>query len=195
MTRRLAASLLLALGARANGFIPLPVHVMTDSRAKLRTEERDRFRQVIWNEAYRDLGRVGIWLEGHESVGEMGRAPSGRPVFRGLQRGAINVVLTREIPMEWDRARRPAALATVYDGYHLILLAVPRSHGHQVPWLSVNTLVHELLHVLLGDILQPRPGGWSGEWRELRVDAAATRLWLLGQGSEITRLAARYRAP
>ena len=103
-------------------------------------------------------------------------------------------MLTAEIPLPWDRARRPNAVTTQYDGHHLCLIAVPRAHGHQFPFLSVNTVVHEFFHVLLGDVDKRRPDGWAGEHRELRVDWLATRLWLFGDGGDIYHRTAAYVA-
>ncbi len=143
---------------------------------------------------WRDFAQAAITFRTTQGQGEIKRAPSGRPVFTGIAHRPINLVLTDAIPMEWDRAHGLAGLTTQYDGYHLCLIAVPRAHGHQVPFLSVNTVVHEFLHVLLGDIYERRPDGWEGERRELRVDWFATRLWLFGEGAEIQRRAAAYLA-
>jgi hypothetical protein len=172
--------------------VAVPVYLVVDKRAKLREGVMERFSREVWWEAVRDFGRVGIHLQAGQGTGEMGRAASGRPVFKGLAQGVVNVVLTEAIPMEWDRARQLAGLTTQYDGYHLCLIAVPRAHGHQIPLLSVNTCVHELLHVLMGDIFETRPAGLEGDGREMRIDWAATKLWLFGEGAEVRRMAGEY---
>lgn len=194
MTRRTLVALVAAAAGAADGVIVLPVRVLRDSRARFAAGAFERFADEIWPEAVRDFARAGVRIETVWATGEMGRAPSDRPVFKGLAPGVLNVVLTGEIPLLWDRARRPNAVTTRYDGLPLCLIAVPRAHGHQVPFLSVNTVVHEFLHVLLGDIYERRPDGWEGERRELRVDWFATRLWLFGDGAEIQRRAAAYIA-
>jgi hypothetical protein len=72
------------------------------------------------------------------------------------------------------------------------MIALNWAHGHQIPFLSVNTCVHELLHALLGDIFEDRPAGWRGAAREFRIDAYATRLWLFRDGSHIRQAAQVY---
>jgi hypothetical protein len=180
------------LAAFAGERVAVPVYLVVDRRAKLTEAVLERFSREVWREAERDFGRGGIHLRAGQGTGEMGRAASGRPVFKGLAHGVVNVVLTEAIPMEWDRGRQLAGLTTQYDGEHLCLIAVPRAHGHQIPLLSVNTCVHELLHVLMGDILEKRPKGWEGDGREVRIDWAATKLWLFGDGAEIRQGAREY---
>ena len=94
--------------------------------------------------------------------------------------------------MEWDHGRGMAGVTTQYDGYHVCLIAAPRAHGNQVPFLSVNTCLHELLHVLMLDIYEPRPKGWEGERREMRIDWYATKLWLFRDGAEVRDSAEAY---
>ena len=72
------------------------------------------------------------------------------------------------------------------------MVALDHAHGHQIPLLSVNTCVHELLHALLHDIFERRPDGLLGEARELRIDWYATRLWLFHDGAAIRRAAQAY---
>ena len=122
----------------------------------------------------------------------MGRAASSRPVFKGLEHGVINVVVTDYIPLEWDKARGLAGLTTQYDGFHLCLIALRHAHGHQIPYLSLNTCVHELLHVLMLDIFDLRPKGTTGDQREWRIDWYATQLWLFHDGAEIRKSAGEY---
>jgi hypothetical protein len=190
MTRRAFAGLLAAAPLLAQPPVTVPVYLIVDKRAKITPAQLAVFSNEIWPEAVRDFQRVGIRLESGQGVGEVRRAPSGRPLFAGLARGAVNLVLTDAIPMEWDNGRGLAGVATLYDGLPLCLVALPRAHGHQVPFVSVNTCVHELLHVLLQDIAEARPKGLEGRGRELRIDWYATRLWLFRDGADIRRSAA-----
>jgi hypothetical protein len=72
------------------------------------------------------------------------------------------------------------------------MVALRHAHGNQIPFLSVNTCVHELLHALMGDIFEGRPTGVCGQAREFRVDCYATRLWLWHDGGAIRRAAKNY---
>lgn len=72
-----------------------------------------------------------------------------------------------------------------YRGHHMCMIAMSRAHVHEIPFISVNSCLHELLHVLLGDIFEPPTAGVQRELRELRVDALATRLWMFGAGGTI----------
>lgn len=184
MTRR---TLLAAFGAAAHAQAPLviPVRRIADSRTKANAG-------AIWAEAERCFARGGMSLQVTDVPGEVGRAPSGRPVFKGLAHGAINLILTDYVPLQWDQARGLSGLTTQYDGYHLCIIAMRHAHGNQTPFFSVNTVVHELLHVLLHDIFETRPQGTAGASREWRIDWFATRLWLFGDGGEIRRLATAY---
>ena len=60
----------------------------------------------------------------------------------------------------------------IYRGHHICMVALNWAHGHQIPILSVNTCLHELLHALLHDIFESRPKNWTGNAREIRIDAA-----------------------
>jgi hypothetical protein len=113
-------------------------------------------------------------------------------VFIGLERGVINFIVTDHIPIEWDNGRALSGVTTLYRGYHLCMVALDHAHGHQVPFLSVNTCVHELLHALLHDIFEARPKGSLGKAREFRIDAYATRLWLFHDGAAIREAARSY---
>jgi hypothetical protein len=94
--------------------------------------------------------------------------------------------------MVWDRARALSGVTTRYEGYHVCVVALNYAHGHQIPFLSVNTCLHELLHALLGDIFEDRPAGLPGAAREFRVDWYATRLWLFHDGAHIKNSAQSY---
>lgn len=94
--------------------------------------------------------------------------------------------------MNWDKARALAGVTTIYEGYHVCVIAIGYAHGHQFPFLSVNTCVHELLHVLLQDIFVKRPKSFQANEREIRDDWYATRLWLFHDGAAIRKSAAVY---
>ena len=179
----------LALAAVAPGGPPanllVPVQIVLDSKAKLKQEQIARFWSRLWPEAVRDFGRCGIRLQSSLQNGEVGRPPGREPVISGLSAGAINLVITDQIPMEWDKGRALCGVATWYRGHRLCMIALSRAHGHEIPLLSVNTCVHELLHVLLGDIFDRRPTGLASVVRELRIDWYATRMWVLGDGDVI----------
>ena len=83
-------------------------------------------------------------------------------------------------------------VSTQYDGYHISMIALDYAHGHQIPFLAVNTCVHELLHVLLEDIFEVHPKGLAGYERESRIDWYATRLWLFHDGAGIRTAAQAY---
>jgi hypothetical protein len=72
------------------------------------------------------------------------------------------------------------------------MVALRYAHGNQIPFLSVNTCVHELLHVLLQDILISRLKWFQGGGHELRIDWYATWLWLFHDGATIRKSAQAY---
>src|SRR5262249_42249412 len=78
------------------------------------------------------------------------------------------------------------------EGYHLCLIALRYAHGNQVPFLSVNTCLHEILHALMQDIFVSRPRWFETAGREYRIDACATALWLFGDGAGIRQSARHY---
>ena len=130
-----------------------------DSRARCTPEQLHHFWSDIWPEAVRNFSGGGIGLQTTDGPGEVRRSPGDRPIFVGLRRGVINLVLTDHIPMKWDNGRALAGVTTIQDGYHVCLIALRYAHGNQVPFLSVNTCVHELLHALLQDVFVRRPSG------------------------------------
>jgi hypothetical protein len=177
MTRReLVWSVAAASGARfaAPVRVAIPLHRVMDKRARCTPEQFRNFWWKIWPEAVRDFERGGIQLQVSDAQGEIKRSPGGRPVFTALQRGAINLILTDHIPMD-------------YAG-----LALSDAHANQVPYFSVNTCVHELLHLLLQDVYLTRPKWYQTGEREFRIDRYATRLWLFGDGAAIRESAAKY---
>lgn len=172
--------------------VALPVTQVLDSGAKYTPGQLHYFSSRVWSETVRDFARCGIRLQTGFKKGEVRRTASGRPFFNGLRPGTINLVLTNHIPMHWDMGRGVTGVATRYEGYELCVVALDSAHCHQIPLLSVNTCIHELLHVLLDDTSGSRPKGWEGEARELRIDWLATRLWLFHDGAVIRRASEAY---
>jgi len=170
----------------------IPIHRVMDSRAKCTPPQVRRFSSNIWPEAVRDFARCDIQLQVSEVKGEVRRSPGDRPLFVGLERGAINLVITDHIPMNWDQGRGLTGVATRYEGYQLCMVALEYAHGHQIPFVAVNTCVHELLHVLLQDIFEKHPKGLTTYEREFRIDWYATRLWLFHDGAAIHKAAQAY---
>ena len=171
--------------------VSVPVHLVTDARAKFTPEQLRRFSSTIWQEAVRDFNRCGIQFQISEGTGEIRRSPGGRPVFTGLRRGALNVVLTDHIPLDYAGL---AGVTTLWQGYHLCVIALSHAHGHQIPFFSVNTCAHELLHALLQDIFVSRANWYQTGEREIRVDWYATRMWLFHDGAGVRQSAQAYLA-
>jgi hypothetical protein len=202
MTRReffsIAWAAVVARNARPE--LTIPIHVVMDVKARLRPEQLLPFWSRIWPEAVRDFARCGMRLETNVQTGEVGRPPGREPVISGLSRDAINMVITDQIPAEWDNGRALCGVATHYRGHRLCVIAVSRAHGNEIPLIAVNTCVHELLHVLLGDIFERRPTGLAAAVREFRIDWYATRMWLLHDGDAVRKAVirpasqAQYRA-
>lgn len=193
MTRRQFLPVALAGVARApEAPLVVPVHQIVDQAVKWRPGRLPQFWSGIWRESLIEFGRCGIRIESTVSEGELERPRGRQPVITGLVPGALNVVLTDRIPIEWDRGLALSGVTTLYRGYHLCMIALNRAHGNQIPFLSTNTCVHEILHALLLDIFASRPRGAYGELREYRVDYYATCLWLLHQGSAVRKSAALY---
>lgn len=195
MTRRNFLSTTMAMGAALSAEpqpLIVPVNQVLDTATKAPEDLLHRFTASIWPEAVRDFGRCGIALQSSQALGEVRRLPGGGPHIKGLTAGALNMVLTPYIPMEWDQGRAIAGVTTRYEHYHVCMIALRYAHGHQIPFLSVNTCVHELLHALMQDIFESRAKGVSGGVKEFRIDALATRLWLFHDGSEIRKSAEVY---
>jgi hypothetical protein len=181
-----------AMRPQAQARLPVPVHRVTDARAQCPPERLRQFWSGIWPEAVRDFSQGGIELQISDGPGEVRRSPGDKPIFVGLRRGVINLVLTDHVPMRWEKGRALPGLSTIHEGYPVCLIALLYAHGNQVPFLSVNTCVHDLLHVLLQDVLVSDPTwGHTGE-REFRVDWYATCLWLFHDGAAIRKSAPAY---
>jgi hypothetical protein len=170
----------------------VPVHRVLDKRANCTKEQLDGFWRQIWPEAVRDLSRCGIQVASTDQAGEIRRSPSSRPIFTGVKRGLINLVLTREIPLAWSKARGLAGTTTIWEGYHVCVIALDYAHGHRIPFIGVNTCLHELLHALMQDVFVTRATSWEARQREIRVEWLATRLWLFKDGSGIRESAEAY---
>jgi hypothetical protein len=186
MTRRdfLSAAAIAAVRSAAPARLLVPLHRIMDARAR-NPPDRVRFWPKLWSEAVRDFGQGGIDFQVTDGPGEIRHSPADNPVFVGLRRGAINLVATDHLPMYWDGGRALAGVSTIHEGYHLCLIALRYAHGNQVAFLSVNTCVHELLHVLLQDIFLKPPKWYQSGGREFRVDWCATRLWLFHDGEAV----------
>lgn len=178
--------------ARPQSPLVVPVNVIADSQARWGRGELRSFHTGLWAQAVEDFRRCGILLQEAESPGGIWRPPGREPIVSGLRRAAVNLAITNRIPMEWDQGRTLSGVTLSYRGYALCAIALDHAHGHQLPLLSVNTCTHELLHVLLLDVLEERPGGVEGQARELRVDWYATRMWLFHDGAAVRRSARIY---
>jgi hypothetical protein len=192
MTRRdFTQFTVLSASARRPLETPLvvPVNRISDRRAQCKSEEYRRFWSNIWPEAIRDFGQCGIQLQCTDTPGEVRRSPAGRPIFDGLRRGVINLVLTDYIPMHWDNGRALAGVTTLQEGCCICLIALRYAHANRIPFLSTNTCVHEMLHALMQDVFLRRPSWLQVGERESRIDWYATRMWLFGSGVDIRRSA------
>ncbi len=192
MTRRdllWNATFAAAAAPRTKSPVAVPVHRVMDKRAQCTPGELRRFWFGIWPEAVRVFNRGGIALKCTDAQGEIRRSPGGRPVFVGLERRAVNLVLTDYVPMHWDNARSLAGATTLHEGHCICLLALKHAHGNRIPFLAVNTCVHELLHALLQDVFVHRPTWFRSGEREFRVNWYGTRLWLFHDGAAIQKSA------
>jgi hypothetical protein len=191
MTRRafLSASI---LAAAQPSPIHVPVRIISNRHAHCDPERLRIFWWRIWPDALRMFASGGIRIDFTHQEGEVQHYPGGRPLIKGLAPGVVNIVVTDSIPLLWDGGRGLAGITTQYDGYHLSMISVAHAHGNAVPFISVNTVVHELLHVLLMDVYQRNGSSLSSAGRELRIDVVGTRLWLFHDGAEIRRSAAVY---
>ncbi len=179
--RQVLASLAQSLLFRGLAASTMPsevrVHILTDLVCPPREPRFRSFFEVILPEACRDLAKAGVRTVVSEGHCRLERRPNRAPVIGGLAHDRINVVLTRTVPMEWDRCRALRGLAFRYRGAEVCLIALDHAHPHRVPYFAVNTCLHELLHVLAGDTGR-RKVGFAGDLAEFRIDILATRLWL-----------------
>ncbi len=133
------------------------------------------------------LARGGVSLRVTDRVGAVLKHPSGKPRFGGLERGVINLVLADRVPLDWDNGRSAAGAATIYEGYCVCVISMVEAHGNQAPFFGVNTVAHELRHVLMGDVFEggggvvrAEPGGSGG----LACDEDVV-VWGWGRGSGV----------
>jgi len=194
MTRRefLWSAAAVTAPSAADAPVIVPVRRVVDSRARCTPEEWNRFWWQIWPEAVRDFQKCGIRLQTSDARGEVRRTAGDRPIFAGAERGVINLILTDHLPLYWDNSRALAGVSTIHDGYHLCLMALRYAHGNQVPFLSVNTCEHELLHALMQDVFVSEPKWYQTGGREFRIDALATSMWLFHSGAAVRRSARAY---
>ena len=129
--------------------------------------------------------KCGIRLQVTTATCVVERPEWREPVVKGLRWGVINFVITGLIPILWDRGRGVSGVSSLYRGHHMCMVALSRANAHQAPFFSVNSCLHELLHVLLGDIVEPPPDGVHRQMRELQVDSVSTNLWLFGAGGAL----------
>ena len=155
-------------------------------------EQGNVFWRTVWPETIWDFSRIGIDLQTTDGPGEVRRSAADKPIFIGLRRGVINLILTGHIPIYWDNGRALPGVTTIYEGYHVCMVSLPYAHGHRIPFLSVNTCVHELLHALFQDIFVSQPKWFQAGAREFRIDWYATRLWLSHDGDAIRKSTEKY---
>ena len=172
--------------------LAVPLRIIVDSRTNPNGAPLKRFWSRIWPQTAGDFEACGIHLDTSVTTGEVRRSPGGKPIFVGLDRHVLNLVVTDQIPMQWDRARALSGVTTHYQEYFVCIVALNYAHPHQIPFLSVNTCLHELLHAFLSDIFEDRPAGVKGNTRELRVDWYATRMWLFHDGAQVRRATKAY---
>jgi hypothetical protein len=189
MTRRgaIGATFLLAPGiaAAAKAHVEIPLLRITDKHAHSAAGKRSEFLEGVWKQAEEVFASGGMKLRAIDRDGEVLQYPSGRPLLRCLDRSMINVVVTDRVPLDWDKGRSLAGVSSLYEGFCLCVISTEEAHGNQIPFLSVNTVVHELLHALLHDVFVDRTSVIHGQAAEARVDLYATRLWLFGDGAAV----------
>jgi hypothetical protein len=171
----------------------VPVRIVVDRRSQF-SPERLRAWKHIWDQAWGNFDSVGVRLSAATVEGEIKRSPGDRPIFEGLDRAALNVLVTDHVPMLWDQGRALRGVAFRYAGFDTVLIALNYAVPHQVPFFSINTCEHELLHVLLGDIFQRPPGAVKVQAREYRIEWYGSRMWLFHDGRFVRDSARQYVA-
>src|SRR5947199_1245361 len=94
-----------AILAAPSARLIVPIHRVMDLHPQCPPEDIRRFWSAIWPEAVRDFSRGGIDLQTTDGPGDIRHTAGDKPIFLGLRRGVLNLVLTGHIPMNWDRAR------------------------------------------------------------------------------------------
>ena len=174
--------------------LTIPIHRIVDSKARFQPGSLQRFWSVIWPQTVRDFARGGIHLQTTDGPGDVTITAADRPIFNGLRGGALNLLISDHLPLYWDNARSLPGVTTLHHGYHLSLIALRYAHADRVPFLSLNTCVHEMLHAILGDIFMSRVSGSQAYRHEYRVDWYATRLWLFHDGAALRPFVREYVA-
>jgi hypothetical protein len=190
MTRRKAIGATILVAGAASGAtapVEIPLVRIMDKYAQSKPATRTQVLTVIWKEAEQVFAGAGMPLRTIDRVGEVLQYPSGRPRFRCLERGVINIVLTDRVPLDWDKGRSLAGVSAMYEGFCICVISMNEAHGNQIPFISVNTIAHELLHVLLQDVFRDRTSVFHGQSAEARVDLHATRLWLFGSDETVRK--------
>ncbi len=176
----------------APGRVSVPIHRIVDAKAQFPPGSLQRFWSTIWPEAVTDFGRGGIDLQTTDGPGEVAHSAADRPIFTGLRHGVLNFVITDRLPLYWDAGRSLPGVTTLDRGYHLSMIAIRYAHANRIPFFSLNTCVHEILHGLFLDILVTHPSPEQAVEREYRVDWYATRLWIFHDGAAIRQSARAY---
>ena len=172
--------------------VRIPVLRVNNIHSRCSQQQVTGFQNQVWNEAVQTFEKNGISLDIVDREGEVGKYPSDRPRFVGLDRTRVNVVVTDRVPMYWDHGRELGGISTIYEGCHLSVASMQLAHGFRIPFFSVNTLVHELLHLFLQDVFTPSGGLWNTHSHESRVDWYATRMWLFRDGAAVRESARQY---
>src|SRR5262249_7951741 len=134
MTRRDFIPIAAAAASPGPARVVVPLHRIVDAKARFPPESLHRFWWSIWPEAVTTFGRGGIGLDVTDGPGEVAHTAADRPLFSGLRRGALNLVVTDRLPLYWDNARSLAGVTTLDRGYHLCLIAARYAHGNRVPF-------------------------------------------------------------
>ena len=193
MTRRdFIPALIAPAFAPASRTLAIPLLVLTNKFHRTPAARIGQFRTDVWNESFRVFAQCGITLRPEYRECEIRQHPGGNPRFMGTEPNRLNFILTDRIPSDWDNGRDSPGVAAQYEGHHLCLIAMNTAHPNRVPYLSVNTIVHELLHMFLQDILIARGGMVQGYGRETRADWYATRMWLFHEGTAVRESAREY---
>jgi hypothetical protein len=172
--------------------VEVPVLRLVNRNIASTAAELQQFCATVWDQAARAFRTCGVELRTVQRIGDIRQYPSGRPRFLGLERTMLNVVLTDTIPLDWDNGRSLSGVTTIYEGYHLSVVALKNAYANRLPFLAVNTVVHELLHVFRGDIFVRRGSLLNGADREAAVDWQATQIWLSGGAPGLKDCARAY---
>lgn len=114
----------------APGRLVVPVHRVKDVRTECPPEQLHHFWSTIWPEAVRDFSRGGIELHTSDEPGEVRRSPGDKPIFIGLRRGVINLVLTGHLPLYWDNDRALAGVTALFGQYLCARAFARAAAGH-----------------------------------------------------------------